>query len=180
MTPLPPAHTLPDIVEERLPRLILIDGPSGSGKTALADRLAPLGYQVLHLDSWYPGWEGLEEGSNVATQIASGAWDAYPQWDWDNNRVDHWVPVDTSKPLVLEGCGALTKEAAPHADLRVWLELDTKSARQRGLGRDGEAFAPWWDMWRAQELEHWRNNSPWDLADLRLDATSGAYGNLAP
>ena len=48
------------------PITVLIDGPSGSGKTwtsaALADRT---NWRVVHLDEFYPGWHGLEKGSEM-------------------------------------------------------------------------------------------------------------------
>ena len=174
-----PAHKLPELVRQQRPQLVLIDGPSGSGKTSLANQLAPLGYTVLHMDSWYPGWDGLAAGSQIAEQIATGELDAYPKWDWEEGRVERWVPV---KPggLVIEGCGALTRVSAPAADMRVWIHLDDDTAKSRGLQRDGEAFEPWWDMWREQELVHWEENAPWKLADVILDGSAGSFGTIVP
>lgn len=177
---LPPAHQLPELVKNRRtkPRRILLDGPSGSGKTTLANRLEEQGYLVLHLDSWYPGWKGLRQASLITEKLLAGQLDAYPQWDWDAERVARDVPVDRSLPWVIEGCGSLTKENARLADLRVWLHLDETSSRQRGLARDGEGFEPWWDTWRTQEEQHWQDNRPWELADIELDATRGSLGTL--
>ena len=53
-------HADPAIAPRRVP-VVTIDGYSGSGKSTLAAALARLlpGWQVLHLDDWYPGWDGL-------------------------------------------------------------------------------------------------------------------------
>ena len=53
------------------PVTVLIDGPSGAGKTwtsaALAERT---NWRVVHLDEFYPGWHGLDKGSDmVAEQV---------------------------------------------------------------------------------------------------------------
>ncbi len=148
------------------PLRILIDGPSGSGKTTLANTYE--GYEILHLDDWYPGWSGLAEGSRITEQLLSGELGAYPRWDWANNRVAEWVTVDRAKPWVLEGCGAITKKSAPFADQMIWLHMEPELARKRGLDRDGEAFLPYWEMWNEQEREHWKRNRPWELADTIL------------
>ena len=150
------------------PLRVLIDGPSGAGKTTLAKTY--VGYTVLHLDDWYPGWHGLKEGSRIAEQLLSGELDAYPRWDWVNKRIVEWVPVDRTKPWVIEGCGAITKLSAPLADRLIWLEMEPELARQRGLDRDGDAFLPGWDTWNKQEQEHWARNRPWELADTVVQA----------
>ena len=60
----------PAITPCRVP-VVAIDGYSGSGKSTLAAALAFLlpGWQVLHLDDWYPGWDGLAVGAQVARRI---------------------------------------------------------------------------------------------------------------
>ncbi|GAB3624689.1 hypothetical protein GCM10027418_27740 [Mariniluteicoccus endophyticus] len=60
---------------------------------------------------------------------------------------------------------ALTPASAAYADCTVWLELDAAERKRRALARDGDAFAPWWDHWAAQEAEHWRTHDPRALAD---------------
>ena len=59
-----------------LPLIIGIDGRSGSGKTQLSDMLnfsftaEHFAVRVLHLDSIYPGWDGLEEGTKTWQKIS--------------------------------------------------------------------------------------------------------------
>jgi len=49
-------------------RLVTLDGHSGAGKTRLAGRLARASGRVpvVHLDVFYPGWDGLAAGVELA------------------------------------------------------------------------------------------------------------------
>ena len=53
--------------------VVTVDGYSGSGKSTLARALAAAdsAWQVLHMDDWYPGWDGLDAGARVARAIAA-------------------------------------------------------------------------------------------------------------
>lgn len=64
--------------------IILIDGPSGSGKTTLANRLGfILGWPVVHLDDFYPGWSGLAAGRDMVAGVILER--RFQRWDWDRN-----------------------------------------------------------------------------------------------
>jgi energy-coupling factor transporter ATP-binding protein EcfA2 len=153
----------------RRARRIVIDGPSGSGKTTAATAIAaalspPL--PLLHLDAWYPGWHGLAAGSRIAEELVTGQRDSYPRWDWESARPGEVVSVDLANGWIVEGCGALTPITQAAADLCVWVETAPDLAKQRALGRDGDSFAPWWNMWHEQELHHWATHSPRERAQL--------------
>lgn len=150
---------------------VIIDGPSGAGKTALASQLAEGGFFVLHLDDWYPDWDGLAEGSRITERLLTGRALFYPHWDWELHRATGRVFPPLNRPLIIEGCGALTPVSRRECDLAIWVEATPEVAKHRGLARDGAAFAPYWDQWHRQEQEHWRVNHPRDLADwiLRTD-----------
>jgi hypothetical protein len=155
--------------------VILLDGGSGAGKTSLAARVAASWratrgeeLQVVSLDDVYPGWDGLAAGSAAVTRILAGSNAGYRRWDWDTSRPAAWVSVDPHRPILVEGCGALTVASAPLATCRVWLELDEAARKTRALARDKGGFDPYWDIWAAQELRHWRENRPWSLADLTV------------
>ncbi len=154
--------------------VILIDGGAGSGKTTLAEALAawwPGGpAQVVGLDEFYPGWDGLAAGSAAVPGVISG--DGFRTWDWAAGRPGPWRALDPSAPLILEGCGAISPANRGLADLAVWLELDEASRKRRALARDGELFAAHWDEWAAQEVVHWRTDHPRDLADVVVEMAS--------
>ena len=134
--------------------VVTIDGYSGSGKSTLAAALARLvnGWQVLHLDDWYPGWDGLEAGADIARRIAAdlrgGRASSYEAWDWENGATGATIPVPLA-PTIIEGCGAIEAEA----DLAIWIaDPGEEERRHRALARDGQTYAPHWQRWARQDL----------------------------
>ena len=134
--------------------VVTIDGYSGSGKSTLAAALARLvnGWQVLHLDDWYPGWDGLAEGAHIACRIAAdlrgGRASSYEAWDWENGTTGATIRVPLA-PTIIEGCGAI--EAV--ADLAVWIaDTGEEDSRTRARARDGQTYAPHWQRWADQDL----------------------------
>jgi len=155
--------------------VILLDGGSGAGKTSLAALVADAWraarggeLQVVSLDDVYPGWYGLADGSSAVPQILAGTGAGYRRWNWVTSEPADWRSVDPHRPILVEGCGTLTSESAPLATCRVWLELDEPVRKARALDRDQGGYDPYWDIWAAQEQLHWRENRPWDLADLTV------------
>ena len=156
--------------------VVLIDGPSGAGKSTLADELVrawptDASPQLVRLDDLYPGWGGLAVGSHlVATELlaplratGTGRWRG---WNWAAGHPADWHEVGDDRPLIVEGCGALSLASARHADLRIWLTADDAVRKRRALARDRGAFDAHWDMWDAQFAEFVRTQHPLALADL--------------
>lgn len=152
--------------------VVLIDGGAGSGKTTLAGRMArqwPGQVQVVGLDDVYPGWDGLAEGSRaVHTHLLRDRRPGFRRWDWAAAAPADWVPIDPSRPLIIEGCGALTPQNRALASLGIWCHLDARTRRERAFTRDGQDLIDHWAQWEAQEAAHWRRHRPWALADLRV------------
>ncbi len=141
----------------RTPYTLLIDGYSGAGKTTLALRIGhALGIRVVHMDDFYPGWSGLAEGARiVANSVLRTANPGYQQWDWYQYRPGRWVCLDPEADLIVEGVGAVTAASIRAAQLRgtvdtLRVELDAQTRQQRAFMRDAH-FAPYWQMWAAQE-----------------------------
>ncbi|CCE75363.1 AAA family ATPase [Clavibacter nebraskensis] len=175
---------------ERRPALVLVDGPSGSGKSTLADvlfrdgdaaaGLTP-GAQLLRLDDVYPGWDGLEAASrhlehHVVDEMRPGGRPRWRRWDWTADAPAEWHDLDPERPLVVEGCGSLTRAAARRATHRIWVEADDAVRRARAIARDGESFAVEWERWDAQWRAHVAREDPRALADVvvRTDAVAAA------
>jgi hypothetical protein len=161
--------------------VVLIDGPSGAGKSTLADELVrrwPAGAapQLVRLDELYPGWGGLALGSHmVATDLlddlrssGTGRWRS---WNWIAGHPAEWHEVGADRPLIVEGCGALSQASAALADLRVWLAADDRVRKRRALARDRGAFDAHWQMWDEQFARFVETQHPIAHADLILDAT---------
>ena len=134
--------------------VVTIDGYSGSGKSTLAAALASLlpGWQVLHLDDWYPGWDGLAAGARIARRIAAdlreGRAPSYEAWDWEAGETGATIRVPLA-PTIIEGCGAIEAEA----DLAIWIaDPGEDERRSRALARDGQTYAPHWRRWADQDL----------------------------
>lgn len=139
---------------QRAVPVVTIDGYSGSGKSTLAAAIARLvsNWQVLHLDDWYPGWDGLAAGADIARRIAAdlrgGRASSYEAWDWENGATGAMIPVPLA-PTIIEGCGAI--EAV--ADLAVWIaDPGEDERRHRALARDGQIYVPHWQRWADQDL----------------------------
>jgi len=158
------------------PWVLLIDGRSGAGKTVLARRLAAAlpGTTLVSLDDVYPGWDGLEAGSDaVPGIIRDGTW---RRWDWVSDGPGEVASVARTGSLIVEGCGAISRASRALADHAWWLQLDDAERKRRALERDGDTYAPHWDRWAAQELAHDRSEHPRELADLILGERDGAAG----
>ena len=139
---------------QRAVPVVTIDGYSGSGKSTLAAALVRLvnGWQELHLDDWYPGWDGLEAGADIACRIAAdlrgGRASSYEAWDWENGATGATIRVPLV-PTIIEGCGAIEAEA----DLVIWIaDPGEDERRNRALARDGQTYAPHWQRWADQDL----------------------------
>lgn len=140
-------------------QFIFIDGPSGAGKTTYAaQKAAETGFEVVHLDDFYPGWGGLVEASRmVARDVLHPTKPGFTRWDWEADRPAEWVALDPDASLIIEGVGAITKdnlEAAGTQGQVYTVRITAREAdrRRRALARD-PGYAPFWEMWAAQERE---------------------------
>lgn len=154
-----------------MPDITIVDGRSGSGKTTFATALAERsGAQLLRLDDLYAGWDGLAEGSRAV--VAALASNEYRRYSWALGAFAERVRIDPELPLVIEGCGALTRAnldaarawAGGSAVRTIWMECPDDTRRQRALDRDGDMFRPHWDRWAAQEEAHFAAERPISLA----------------
>ena len=142
------------------PVTVLIDGPSGAGKTwasaALAERT---GWRVVHLDEFYPGWHGLQEGSEmVSEQVLRENNPGYWRWDWEANAPKDWASLDERDDLIVEGVGSVTGATVDVAKQRgcvvtVHIDGPREKRRERALERD-PGYEEWFETWERQEKEH--------------------------
>ena len=175
--------------------LILIDGRSGAGKThfakELADRLwreleqAP---RTVHMDNLYPGWDGLREGSlyllrQILQPISRGGTARWQHWNWargmrctGGGADNGWREFSGGTPLLVEGCGSISRETAGLAHLSLWIHADTAIRRQRWITRDGDRFGEHWSRWASQEDEFYQEEKSEQLAQFWLDNSVFAVG----
>ena len=103
----------------QIPLIIGIDGRSGTGKTSLAAQLeqeltaAGHSVHVLHLDDFYPGWDGLFDGVEawdaLSVQLTEGIAGTYTPWDWEAGTPGEVRTVDpaATQVIICEGVGAI-------------------------------------------------------------------------
>jgi uridine kinase len=154
---------------------VLIDGRSGSGKTEFAALLVDSwpGAQLVRLDDLYPGWGGLEAGSAmVHTQVFGQS--RWQRWDWAADGPAEWHTLDPTRPIVVEGCGALSVQNREVATLGLWVELDDATRKARALARDGASYAAHWNAWAVQEDAFLARERPRERADGIIDGVDVA------
>lgn len=157
-------------------RLISVDGPAGSGKTTLATEVAALsgpGAVVVHMDDLYDGWSGLpriaDQLDRLLLPLAEGRSGSYRRYDWHAAAYAETVSVPPAPLVVLEGVGS---GAAAYDTIRTalaWVEAPYEVRMARGLARDGEAFAPHWEAWAADETELFARERTRERADLVVE-----------
>jgi uridine kinase len=162
--------------------VVAIDGRSGAGKTSLAAGLrAELGAPVVTLEDLYGGWDGLERGidllvAEVLVPLSAGRAARVPRYDWVAAAWGTpWV-LEPPEVLIVEGVGAGARRAAAYESVLVWIEVPAPVRKKRALDRDGETFAPHWDMWAVQEDAMLACERTPDRADLVITVTGTAAG----
>lgn len=161
--------------------VILLDGPSGAGKSTLADaiinawpgRVTPV---LVRMDDIYPGWGGLAAaGEHVGKFLLGprhrGLRARWQRHDWAREAAAEWNDVSPAVPLLVEGCGVLTRANAALATLTVWLDADDTVRKARALARDEGAFDAHWDEWDRQFTDFVSAENPVASAELILRLT---------
>lgn len=176
------------------PVIIAVDGRSGAGKTTIAVELAALlrrhrTVSLFHLEDIYPGWDGLAGGveryiTSVLEPLHHGLPATWTAWDWEA-RNDGASRTTAAAPVVLvEGVGSSHGRAADFLDAVIWVDAPQQVRKQRALERDGDTYAPFWDVWAEQEehlltptgdgsTEHLGWGAGVALADVVVDGTHG-------
>lgn len=160
-------------------RVVAVDGRSGAGKTRLAEALRrELSAPVVSLEDLYGGWDGVERGidllvSAVLEPLAAGRAAAVPRYNWVSGDWAEPEPLPPPDVLIVEGVGAGARRAASYESMVVWLETPGPVRKKRALDRDGETFAPYWDMWAAQEDRMLARERTPERADVVIDGVTG-------
>jgi uridine kinase len=184
------ARLVLDLAADRPPtlgttRLVSIDGPAGAGKSTLAATITELEptAHVVHMDDLYDGWTGLADVtrqlSTLVRPLAMGKPGFYRRYDWHRAEFVETVDVEPPPLLVLEGVGSGRAELGTLITVLVWVTAPRELRRERGLSRDGAAFAPQWDGWMRQEDAHFADQRTAERADVVVDGTGARAARLA-
>jgi uridine kinase len=173
-----------DLADQIPTPIILIDGRAGSGKSSFAEELrnelfrksdaAPV---LIHMDELYPGWEGLRAGSqylqhNILQPLRAGKVARWQTWDWASGKRGNesepgngWREFQGGNLLIVEGCGAISRQSLEIANLGVWMEAEGATRKTRIQSRDQGVFDQFWGVWQAQEDEFYETERPEFLPD---------------
>ncbi len=158
--------------------IVLIDGRAGSGKSTLGALLQNQLFKdgeslprLIHMDDLYEGWDGLQAGTDyllrqILTPIVSRKRASWQEFNWAKNERDRWREFEGGTPLIIEGCGSLSRATAELANLKVWVDSPEETRRARWIEREGgDVF---WPRWAAQELDFYARERSTELADLTV------------
>ncbi len=162
-------------------RLVTVDGYSGAGKSRFTGRLAAALGRVptVHLDFFYPGWDGLAAGVELAAEwvaapLAAGRPARWRRFDWTAGRFAEWRETPWAPIVVLEGCGVGSAALRPHASTAVWVDTPPELRERRLRARaDWPRYAPHRRGWAAQEQALFAAERPWEYATAVVDGTVG-------
>lgn len=158
--------------------IILIDGRAGSGKSTLAALLQNQLFKdgeslprLIHMDDLYDGWDGFQNGVDylqrlILNPIVGRKKASWQEFDWSTGERVRWREFEGQTPLIVEGCGSISRLAAQAAQIKIWVEADEQVRYQRWLEREGseENFG----RWAAQEVEFYARERSTELADLTV------------
>lgn len=158
--------------------IVLIDGRAGSGKSTLAALLQNDLFRegdslprLIHMDDLYEGWDGLQAGVDylqrlILNPIASKRKAEWQEVDWSKNERGRWREFEGGTPLIIEGCGSISRLAAEAASIKIWVEADDQTRYQRWIEREGND--EFFGKWAAQEVEFYSRERSSELADLTV------------
>ena len=158
--------------------IILIDGRAGSGKSTLAAMLQNQLFKdgeslprLIHMDDLYDGWDGLQNGVDylqrmILNPIVARKKASWQEFDWSAGERVRWREFEGQTPLIVEGCGSISRLAAQAAQIKIWVNADDQVRYQRWFEREGseENFG----RWAAQEVEFYARERSTELVDLTV------------
>jgi len=130
---------------------------------------------VVHLDVFYPGWDGLAAGVElavdwVARPLTAGRPARWRRYDWTAGRFAEWQEAPCSPIVVLEGCGAGSAALRPFASTAVWVDTPARLRNERLQARgDWPRYAPHRARWAGQEEALFAAERPWEHADAIIE-----------
>ncbi len=178
-----PVTSPPPPSSSQRPVIIAVDGRSGAGKTTVAVELAALlrrhrNVSLFHLEDIYPGWDGLAGGvgryiETVLQPLSAGVPATWTAWDWAAEHDGASRTTELAPVVLVEGVGSSHGRAGDFLDAVVWVDAPSQARKKRALERDGDTYAPFWDLWAEQEDQLLGVTHVPACADVVVDGTDG-------
>ena len=143
--------------------IISIDGPCGSGKTTFADKLnTNLEYNIVHMDDFYlpfqkrdKNWMNIIAGHMDFNRLIDTTLLPYKKqvetnyisYDCHSDKYLQKIPIDLSKPLILEGSYSSHPTLNEYVDLKIFMEIDDKEQIIRLTKRNKDLVDKFVSMW---------------------------------
>src|SRR4051794_11937032 len=154
-------------------RLVGIDGCGGAGKTTFAQRLRAAAndeWPVIHTDDFATHDEPIEWWPRMLAQVIEPLLRNEPAtfrpYDWVKRGPGELTTVAPADVVVIEGVGSTRKAWRDLLAMRIWVDTDPDLRLRRGLERDGEELAEFWQDWRIAEDRYVTDEHPQQHADL--------------
>jgi uridine kinase len=161
-------------------RLVGVDGCGGAGKSTFAARLAVAagGAPVVHTDDfashdvpieWWPRML-----ADVVEPLLAGRPAVFTSYDWVSRGAGPVVTVPPAPVVIVEGVGATRRAWRDRLALTVWIDTPPAERLRRGLARDGEELAEFWQEWIVAEDAYVAAEDPRGAVELVVDGDAPA------
>jgi hypothetical protein len=128
------------------------------------------------MDDLFPGWSGLphvdEQLDGLLSPLGEGRPGSYRRYDWLAGEFAETVVVEPVALLVLEGVGSGASRFDGLRTVLAWVEAPYDVRMHRGIERDGDTFAPYWEQWARDEQELFARERTRERADVVVDGTA--------
>ena len=157
------------------PFIIAIDGRGGSGKSTLAKELVEkLNCELIEKDKYFY----FEENLDLSQESVN-----CQNFNWKMEEFLKDVANSQENVIVVEGCGSFQIEKDLDLNFKIWVELDEKTASERGqkrnqknfLAANSKALSDIWRQIAAWQEKYISEYKPQEKADLVIITENSEY-----
>ncbi len=171
-----------ELLSHKKNAIIAIDGPCGAGKTTIAKELSDVfGCNVIHMDDFFlPKEQKTPERMNtpggnfdkerfireVLVPIRNKNDFCFRPYICKDSSFGEEINIDINKPIIVEGSYSCHPELCPYYDLRIFVNIDKDTQRQRIKKRDPDKADVFFNVWIPLEELYFSHFSIMDNCDI--------------